>query len=93
MPCFIYMIQELGVKVPKNVFLFADHKIIEEHLKEKLSVDTHKEVHEKMKEMDIDILKDIVEKVLNDVAKEKESAPPDRLKKQREQREKWVTAN
>jgi len=53
--------------------------------------DTHEEIHEVMKMMDVGVLKEIVEKVVEDIAKEKARTFPDRLKRQREMMKKKAT--
>jgi predicted house-cleaning noncanonical NTP pyrophosphatase (MazG superfamily) len=87
MPCFIKLIRELGVTDPVGASLLDDYERLEELLKRRLNVDTHEEIHEVMKKMyaeNPDALRELVEKVVEDIRKEKARAFPDRLKRQRE---------
>ena len=90
MPCFIKLIRELGVTDPIGVSLLDDYERLEELLKRRLKVDTHEEIHEVMKMMDAGVLKEIVEKVVEDIRKEKARTFPDRLKRQREMMKKLI---
>lgn len=92
MPCFLRQIRRQRIKVPENVSLFnpEDARRIEEDLKNRLNVDTHQELHQKIDEFTAmkkeEELRDIIEDVLNDLSEGKESGPPDRFK---EERRKW----
>jgi len=90
MPCFIKLIRELGVTDPIGVSLLDDYERLEELLKRRLNVDTHEEIHEVMTMMDAGVLKEIVEKVVDDIRKEKARTFPDRLKRQREMMNKLI---
>jgi len=88
-------IRRLRVKMPERVSLFEDADRIEKLLMGKLGVTSHEELHKKLEEITPALLKEILDELLNEInaEKEKDEAPPDRLKGLREKaKEMWVVA-